>query len=129
VAAEVKKFEEKARALFQSDNEKTTEIKYRPSTTLHHRADSLQLKTLKNRDFYHGPVSDRMGDKPSDLVIEFKEKIKIRVKGETQVSREGNQPSQTLFKNRSLCDDENCLPSAKASKSEGKQPAKVGVSL
>lgn len=47
MAAEVKVFEDKARASFQSENEKTAEIKYRPSATMHQRTDSLQLKTLK----------------------------------------------------------------------------------
>lgn len=123
IAAEVKVFEDKARASFQSENEKTAEIKYRPSATMHQRTDSLQLKTLKNRDFGDGHISDRVLERPTDVVVEFREKVKISSKPVTQM------PSQSLFKNRSLCDDEGCPPTAKASKSEGKQPTKLGVSL
>lgn len=119
MAAEVKAFEDKARAAFQSENEKTAEIKYKPSAALHQRTDSLQLKTLKNRDFNDGPASDRIVERPKDVVIEFREKVKISAKD--------HAPGHSLFKTRSLCEDD-CPPTAKASKSEGKH-AKVGVSL
>ena len=121
VEAESKKIEDKVKKAFQSENEKTTEIKYRPTATLHQRTDSLQLKTLKNRDFYEGPISDRIAEKPSGVVLEFREKVTFSSKVD---------PSNTLFKNRSLCDDEvGCPPTNKASKSEGKKPTKVGVTL
>lgn len=90
---------------------------------MHQRTDSLQLKTLKNRDFGDGPISDRIVERPTDVVVEFREKVKISSKAV------GPPPSQILFKNRSLCEEEGGLPTAKASKSEGKQPTKVGVSL
>lgn len=125
VDTQVKRFDEKAKAAFQSENEKTAEIKYKPSATLHQRTDSLQLKTLKNRDFCDGPISDRLVERPSDVVIEFREKVTLSSKPD-----QGGHPVHSLFKNRSLCEEDvGCPPTTKASKSEGKKPTKIGVSL
>lgn len=126
VAAAVKEIDESARATFQSDNEKTAEIKYRPTGTLHQRTDSLQLRTLKTLGLNEGPRSDRKLEKPSDIVLEFKEKITFNSRGEPVVSSK----RKDLVKKRSMYDQESSNhPPSKASKSEGKQPTKIGVSL
>jgi hypothetical protein len=125
--AAIKEIDERARAIFQSDNEKTAEIRYRPSGTLHQRTDSLQLRTLKTLGLNEGPRSDRKLDKPSDIVLEFKEKITFNSRGEPVVASK----RKDLTKKRSIYEqDTNQYPAtAKASKSEGKQPTKIGVSL
>lgn len=127
VAEACKEIDLKVNSGFQSDNEKTAEIKYRQAPTLHQRTDSLQMKTLKTVELREGPKSDRKLDKPSDIVIEFKEKITFNSKGQPIVS----DKRKDLVKKRSLYepDLQACPPTAKASKSEGKHPTKIGVSV
>lgn len=123
-----KEIDMKFNSNFQSDNEKTAEIKFRQvPPALHQRTDSLQLKTLKTVELMEGPRSDRKAEKPSDIVIEFKEKITFNSKGQPMVSDKRKE----LIKKRSLYEPDNPVwpPTTKASKSEGKHPAKIGVAL
>lgn len=89
VAAEIRVLEDKAKATFQSENEKTKEIKYRPGLTTFDKPTNLHLKTLKHTDTAESgrPLSGRKtagaGNPRESRTsqetggINFKESIKI----------------------------------------------------
>ena len=119
VAASLKELDEKAKSRFQSDNQKTKEIKFKQKNPAkeEERDSVLQLSTRKNKE--------------KDIVIEFKEKIVFNTSSNTKNSEDPKRALE-LNKKKSLAQkdrfDADALEDARASRSEGK-PAKVGISL
>jgi hypothetical protein len=116
----IKEFELKAKATFQSENEKTKEIKYRPTQTMHERTDSLNLKTVKHTEMNH-QGNFLMKSHTNEIVVEFNDKTGVSSGNQSKNSRE--QYKRELHKKRSTYD--HWEPEVgKASKSEGKAPMK-----
>jgi hypothetical protein len=130
VAGSLKEIEEKAKSRFQSDNQKTKEIKFKAKNPAKdEERDSVHLKTIKNTEI--DPQLSNRKNKEKDIVIEFKEKIVFNTSSNTKNSEEPKRALE-LNKKKSLAQkdryDEDMPDDARASRSEGK-PAKVGISL
>lgn len=136
----IKRYEENLKATFQSDNEKTKEIKYKPMLMTHERGDSLNLnlKTQKNAEVNANPQkSDRKQqpqapvpatNPPSDVVIEFKEKITLnsgspQIPG-TLLKREISKKKSVAAKEESQSPQLKC----KSADTKGHHP-KIGITL
>ena len=130
VAASLKELDEKAKSRFQSDNQKTKEIKFKQKNPAkEEERDSVHLKTIKNTEA--DPQLSTRKNKEKDIVIEFKEKIVFNTSSNTKNSEDPKRALE-LNKKKSLAQkdrfDADALEDARASRSEGK-PAKVGISL
>lgn len=126
IAQTVKDYEDKARSSFQSENEKTKEIKYRVTHNFQERTDSINLKTLKNAEL-EPPASSRKAN-PNDIIIEFKEKITFNATSNRKQSEDPKriQGGELNKKKSMVMKDEDVV---KASKSEGKPSTKIGMAL
>jgi hypothetical protein len=130
VAGSLKEIEEKTRSRFQSDNQKTKEIKYKAKhPTKDEERDSVHLKTIKNTEL--DPPNSTRKNKEKDIVIEFKEKIVFNTSANTKNSEDPKRVLD-LNKKKSVAQKDrleaDAADDARASRSEGKPP-KIGISL
>lgn len=125
----LKEIEEKVRGRFQSDNQKTKEIKFKAKHSAKDgERDSVHLKTIKNTEI--DPPNSHRKNKEKEVVIEFKEKIIFNTSANTKNSEDPKRVLD-LNKKKSVVQKErpeDAPEDARASRSEGK-PHKIGISL
>lgn len=135
----LKEIEEKGRGNFESDNQKTKEIKHlkKNEDRKENARDSVHLKTVKNSEVGGAMSNRKNGDK--DVVIEFKEKIIVNASSGKHKGGDGisvhlnasNKKNVEMSKKKSVAQKErgDIEDNYRASRSEGKPQPKIGISL